>query len=47
MNGALGVSAKKKVFSKMNKGNKTVGVLLTTFLILDLFLFIFLKKVAS
>ena len=31
----------------MNKGNKTVGALLTLFLILDLFASILLKKVTS
>ena len=34
-------------FSEMNKGNKTVGVLLTAFLIPDLFPSILLKKATS
>ena len=45
--GGLGVGEKKILFWKMNKGNKTTGMLLTLFLILDPFSSILLKKVTS
>ena len=47
LNRGLGVGEKKIFFSEINKGNKTVGVLLTAFLIPDLFPSILLKKATS